>query len=167
VTLKRRINYILFRLRPRSVLRYFKKDLKLRETPAITLALSFGIGAFFSVCPTWGYQAALAGMTASVLKLNKIVAMTTTAISVAPLVPLILITSFRIGAFLLGETAPPLSFREFPGWKNLGIYTGQYLLGSLVLAAAVGVTAFFIMWGVLIAGKLILRKKSEENPEEA
>ena len=74
--------------------------------------------------------------------------------------------SFKIGAFLLGETAPDITFRKFPGWKNLGIYTGQYILGSLVLAVLTGLTIFCVMLPVMFILKRILKKEVKQSPEE-
>ena len=157
---------ILYLFHPKSVKRYFEKDLKLREASVINLSLSFSIGAFFSVCPAWGYQAALAGGTAAVFRLNKVAAMAATALSLPPLVPFILLGSFKIGAFLLGETVPPLDFRKFPGWKNLGIYTGQYIIGSFALAVLTGAAVFCVMLPLTFILKRIIRREDTRNREK-
>lgn len=153
----------LWLFHPKTVKNYFAKDLRIKEASIIQLSLSIAIGAFFSVCPTWGYQAFLAGAVAAALKLNKVLAMATTALSIAPLVPVILFGSFQVGAFLLGESAPDISFKKFPGWKNMGIYSGQYILGSIVLAFLVAIATFGIMSVVLLIIRRIVRREDQKK----
>ncbi|MDR1671677.1 MAG: DUF2062 domain-containing protein [Alistipes sp.] len=116
------------------------------------LAAAIGLGGFWGVAPVWGYQMILAGVTAHILKLNKIVAVASSNISIPPMIPVILFGSFATGGLILGR---PLDFSLGDvTFENIGAGLLQYLVGSVTLAVATGGTMWGVSWVLLkIFGK--------------
>ena len=101
------------------------------------IAQSVGLGLFFGVSPLWGYQMITAVATAHLLKLNKVVVLVSSNISIPPMIPFILYGSFATGAFLLGE---PVKFiPDQINFDSLSDSLVQYLAGSVVFAIVIGV----------------------------
>ena len=96
----------------------------------ITAAVMLGV--FMGIVPIWGYQMAAAFLLAHVLKLNKVITLVASNISIPPMIPFILFGSYATGAWILGR---PLDFSvdnmslEFVMNSIL-----QYVLGSIVFA---------------------------------
>lgn len=67
------------------------------------MACSMGWGVFCGIIPLWGYQMIFAFATAHLMRLNKIVAVVFSNVSIPPMIPLILFGSLWTGARLLGE----------------------------------------------------------------
>jgi glycosyltransferase involved in cell wall biosynthesis len=111
------------------------------------VAAAIGLGVFWGIAPVWGYQMILAGVTAHLLRLNKIVTVASSNISIPPMIPFILFGSFAAGGVILGR---PLDFS--PGQITFESIAGslvQYLIGSVALAVTAGVTIWFVSWILL------------------
>ncbi len=123
----------------------------------LRLAASMGYGVFCGIIPIWGYQMIFAGFSSHFLKLNKVIAVLFSNISIAPLIPFILFGSMYFGALALGIDSviqlEGISFETV--WTTLG----QYVIGAFILAAVAGVVAFLISWFLMTVFK---RKPSNE-----
>jgi glycosyltransferase involved in cell wall biosynthesis len=111
------------------------------------LSAAIGLGVFWGIAPVWGYQMILAGVTAHLLRLNKIVAVASSNISIPPMIPLILFGSFATGGVIMGK---PLDFS--PGQITFESIAGslvQYLVGSVALAVAAGVAVWLASYALL------------------
>lgn len=90
------------------------------------------LGIFMGIIPIWGYQMITAFLLAHLLKLNKVITLVASNISIPPMIPFILFGSYATGAWLLDK---PLNFSidamslEFVMSSLL-----QYILGSVVFA---------------------------------
>ena len=123
----------------------------------VRMAAAMGWGIFCGIIPIWGYQMVFAGFTAHFLKLNKIVAVVFSNISIPPMIPFLLYGSMVLGAWALNvENAFSLESISLDSvWQSLG----QYLVGSALLAVASGVLVFAISLLVMVICK---RKKRNE-----
>lgn len=111
------------------------------------LAAAIGLGVFWGIAPVWGYQMILAGVTAHLLRLNKIVAVASSNISIPPMIPLILFGSFAAGGLIMRR---PLDFS--PGQITFESIAGslvQYLAGSVALAVTAGVAVWLVSYVLL------------------
>ena len=141
---------------PLKFFRWFKKEnLKnfIREhiteskESNLRIASALGLGLFFGTSPLWGYQMIAAVAAAHLLKLNKILTLISSNISIPPMIPIILYGSFMLGSLLLGE---PLG--AIPSSLSLDAISGslkQYLVGSIVLASIVGISGFIVSFVIL------------------
>lgn len=106
------------------------------------------LGVFMGIVPVWGYQMALAFLLAHLLKLNKVITLVASNISIPPMIPLILFGSYATGAWLLGRA---LNFSV----ENMSVEfvmnsLVQYVLGSIVFAVACGLAAGLVCYTLLI-----------------
>lgn len=121
---------------------FFDRNVIHSSESNLRMAASMGWGVFCGIIPIWGYQMVFALTTAHILKLNKIVALVFSNVSVPPMIPFILYGSLWIGAFLMGEHVA-VSFDSI-SFESAGRSLVQYLLGSLVLAVASGLVVMLL-----------------------
>lgn len=111
-------------------------------------ALAIGFGVFMGIVPVWGYQIMLAVFLAHVFKLNKVLTVLASNISIPPMVPFILYFSYMTGGWVIGgDTKSTLS--EMTNFSNLGKNLSQYIVGSFCLATFCAVCSVGIAWGFL------------------
>ncbi|MDO5665327.1 MAG: DUF2062 domain-containing protein [Bacteroidia bacterium] len=90
------------------------------------------LGVFMGIVPVWGYQMALAFLLAHLLKLNKVITLVASNISIPPMIPFILFGSYATGAWLLSkELNFSISSISLEFVMNSLV---QYVLGSIVFA---------------------------------
>lgn len=89
------------------------------------------MGIFCGIAPFWGFQTFIVIALAVLFKLNKTLAFIGSNISIPPMIPIIIISSLKVGQWIVGgELLPSEVTEEFI--KNNIL---QYLVGSLVLAS--------------------------------
>jgi len=130
-----------------NIRNFIKKHITESKESNLHIAKSVGLGLFFGISPLWGYQMIAAVAAAHLLKLNKVVVLVASNISIPPMIPFILYGSFAAGAFILGE---PISF--IPSQLNLNSISDslvQYLTGSIAFASVAGIigmiTAYILL----------------------
>lgn len=108
----------------------------------LTIAMSMGWGVFCGVIPFWGYQMIFAAISAHFIKLNKVVAVIFSNISIPPMIPFILYGSMVMGAWILNMdnifTIKTISL------ESVGLSLKQYIVGSFVFAFVLGLIVFMI-----------------------
>lgn len=123
----------------------------------LKMATAMGWGVFCGVIPIWGYQMVFAGLSAHFMKLNKVVAMVFSNISIPPMIPFLLYGSVVLGAWALGlENAFTLDNITI---ESVGESLTQYFVGSVVLATLLGVLVFIVS---LLAMVICKRKPNNE-----
>ncbi len=122
----------------------------------VRMAAAMGWGIFCGIIPIWGYQMVFAGVMAHFLKLNKVVAVVFSNISIPPMIPFILYGSMVAGAWLLNiENIFQINSATF---ESVGQSLTQYLLGSVALATMAGLATFVL--GLLV---MIICKRKNIN----
>ncbi|MDR0892946.1 MAG: DUF2062 domain-containing protein [Mediterranea sp.] len=117
----------------------------------ITAAVMLGV--FMGIVPVWGYQMLLTLFLAHLLRLNKVIAIVAANISIPPLMPFLLYGSYATGCLLLDK---PVSLRlNELSLENVKSVIEQYLVGSIIFAAACSVAAGVIAFLLLT----VCRKK--------
>lgn len=113
----------------------------------VRVAAAMGWGVFCGIIPIWGYQMVFAGVSAHVMRLNKVIAIIFSNVSVPPMIPLILYGSMVTGAWLLGvDNAFELGKVSF---ETVGVALGQYVAGSVALAVTAGAAVFVTALAVM------------------
>lgn len=110
----------------------------------LRVALAVAWGIFWGIMPVWGYQMVLAGITAHLLKLNKVIAVLSSNISIPPAIPFILYGSYVAGGWTLGLPVS-IRFSEI-SFETVGTVLLQYVVGAFILAAVAGLAAFAIFY---------------------
>ncbi len=111
----------------------------------ITAAVMLGI--FMGIVPIWGYQMAAAFLLAHILKLNKVITLVASNISIPPMIPFILFGSYATGAWILSR---PLDFSiSSMSLEFVMNSLFQYVLGSIVFAVVcslvLGLTCYILL----------------------
>jgi len=130
-----------------NIRNFIKKHITESKESNLHIAKSVGLGLFFGISPLWGYQMIAAVAAAHLLKLNKVIVLVASNISIPPMIPFILYGSFAAGAFILGE---PISF--IPTQLNLNSISDslvQYLTGSIAFATVTGIIGMIIAYILL------------------
>lgn len=124
-------------------------------------SLALGFGIFMGIVPIWGFQMLVAAFLAHLLKLNKILVLTASNISVPPIIPFIVYFSFEIGKLVVDQ---PVEFTTemmyylkqqvmdghfYSTLNEFGYSIFQYVLGSLVLGLGLGILVFTLSMLVL------------------
>lgn len=138
-----------------NITTFFRKQVIESRDSNLRLALAMGWGAFCSIIPIWGYQMAFAGITAHLMRLNKVVALAFSQLSIFPCIPFILYGSVWFGALVLNIDNVFL-LKEM-SLETLDLTLRQYLIGSMVLAAIVGVVVGLLSLLVLTLCKRKVR----------
>ncbi|RJE72872.1 DUF2062 domain-containing protein [Reichenbachiella sp. MSK19-1] len=121
----------------------FKKN---KDNPG-RMAFSVGLGLFFGIFPVWGFQMLVAFGIGSIFKLNRMVVLFFSNISVPPMIPLIIFLSFVCGAPFVDD---PVSIEDFRVLTMDSIYDQlrQYVIGSILfsfLAGGLGTLISFLI----------------------
>lgn len=140
-----------------NVKRMTRKYLTQTGESNLRISMAIGLGVFWGIVPVWGYQMILAGVTAYLLKLNKVVAVLSSNISIPPMIPLILYGSYVAGGLVLDR---PVTLRlSEVTLETVGGGVLQYVTGSFVLAVAAAIVA----WG---GGYLVMSICRKEKGDE-
>ena len=104
------------------------------------------------------------------MRLNKVLVLIASNISIPPLVPFIIYFSYRLGGIVLNsdeeltwETLLQLKQQIMEGnfyhtFQELGYSILQYVAGAVVLAAVVGIFVGVVSWLILKISTIIKRK---------
>ena len=123
----------------------------------VKMAASIGLGFFFVVSPFWGYHMILAGVVAHFLKLNKVVAIASSNISLPPLIPFILYGGFAMGNWMFNKPAT-VTLKNVMD-QPIGESLLEYAVGSLTLGLIAALLGFCFSY-------LLLKKFRKIQPEQ-
>ncbi len=134
-----------------------KEQISKHNDSNFKLASAIAFGLFMGIFPVWGFQMILAATVAHFLKLNKIIVLVFSNISIAPMVPVIIYLSYQTGGIVLGNTNDLLSGEKIIALKNtiingefftagneIGYSIYQYLIGSVAFGLVLGIFVGFI-----------------------
>jgi len=127
---------------------FFKEDFLHSSDSPMKIALSVVLGVFFGIAPFWGFQTLIVISLSVVFKLNKVIAFAASNVSIAPLIPVIVIASIKVGSLIFG-TDTHIELDNFV--HNLKLLTNvkEYLVGSFVLATMASLTFGMITYLIL------------------
>jgi len=109
------------------------------------LAGSVGLGLCSGILPIWGFQMLFAGAVASILRLNRIIVLAASNISIPPMIPIIVYLSFRFGALFVSDPVEITAMADL-SIDSIQLQLRQYIIGSFLLAISVGGVGFIITW---------------------
>ena len=118
---------------------------------------SVGFGVFMGIIPIWGFQMLVAVFLSYLLKLNKVIVLISSNISIPPFIPFIIFGSYYFGHFLLG--GEKLVFSSDIDLQNIQSVLKQYIFGSLLFAIFSGIIFFcFTYLSLNLSNKLRIKK---------
>jgi len=134
----------LFLLFGKKRIKKIKQDFISQEGTKLQKSLSIGFGAFMGITPIWGFQMIVAVFFAYLFKLNKVIVLITSNISIPPFIPFILFGSYLCGHLLIG--GEELRFSNTINLDSIQSVMKQYLIGSFVFAIILGAIFFSISY---------------------
>ena len=140
-----------------NIKKFFDKHIIHSSDSNMRMAAAMGWGIFCGIIPIWGYQMVIAGVTAHFMRLNKVVAIVFSNISIPPMIPFILYGSMVMGAWMLGMDN--IFSLENVSFDNVFESLTQYIVGSVSLAAVAGLAVFTISFLTMVVCK---RKRVNE-----
>lgn len=134
-------------LTPDNIHHFIDKHITHSSDSNAKMAAAMGLGVFCGIVPLWGYQMILAGVVAHLLRLNKVVAIVFSNVSIPPMIPFILYGSMVAGSITLGMdnifSLDDISF------ESIGLSLTQYIVGSCTLATVAGVVVWLVAFAVM------------------
>ncbi|MGM9746902.1 MAG: DUF2062 domain-containing protein [Paludibacteraceae bacterium] len=130
-----------------NIKRFVRNNITHSPESNLRMSLAIGWGVCCGILPAWGYQMWIALAVAQVARLNKVLAVVASNISIPPMIPFILFGSYVVGCQLLGNPVS-LLFSEVT-FDSVMVNLWQYVLGACVLAVVAGVCVWLISWAVL------------------
>ena len=139
------------------------------ESPA-KIAFALGFGVFMGIAPIWGFQMLVAAFLAHFMRLNKILVLAASNISLPPVVPFLIYFSYKTGGMIVNnpeeltkETLIHLKQQILEGnfyatFQEFGYSIFQYVVGALVFGLAMGVGVGVISWLILKMHTVIKRR---------
>lgn len=139
----------------KDIFKKLKQETFKPEESTLRKAGSIGFGSFMAFTPIWGLQMVVSIPFAIYFRLNKVLVLLFANLSVAPLLPLIIYSSFKIGGLFIVSNEIDLL-----DWKAYSIDTIQqnvlqYAIGSLILSTIIGFSNFGLSYMIIS----ILRKR--------
>ncbi|MCE7056457.1 DUF2062 domain-containing protein [Algoriphagus sp. AGSA1] len=125
----------------RNIFTQIRREFQRHQDDPIHMAGSVGLGLFFGVFPIWGFQMIAAFFVASLLKLNRVLVLTFSNISLPPLIPVIILSSYFFGSFFVKEKVLIPDFAEIT-METIYLQLHQYLVGAVILSCVLAVVGF-------------------------
>lgn len=130
--------------------RVIKEQIMLHNENPAKISIGIGFGLFMGIAPIWGFQMLVAALLAHFLKLNKIIVLAFSNISLPPVIPIIIYLSYELGGLVMDN---PIEFTTekmyylkdqimqgnfYNTLNEFGYSILQYIIGSLLLGLLVG-----------------------------
>lgn len=115
---------------------------------AVVLSFSVAVGILVGVSPFWGWQTMIAVGLSVLFRLNKVITVTASFISIPPVIPFILYLSYMAGGMLLGNQWEGLSTEDIT-FDYVKANLIQYIVGAFLLGIVSGTVAGGITYVVI------------------
>ena len=146
--------------KPNDFRKKFKEQLIKSDQSHLKKSVSIGAGVCVGILPIWGFQLMIIILLSMLLKLNKAMAIIASNISVPPMIPLIVFSSYKMGAFFIPPQKQVLQFSNNINLDSIKSNFAQYLYGSIFLAIISGLSIGILTYTVL---KLNHYKKTKQQ----
>ncbi len=113
------------------------------------IAGGFAVGVFIGITPLFGLHTPLAIASAYIFRLNKITTITGAWLNTPLTVVPVLMASYRLGEFILGQSPQSVSF-EILDWHHLKGYAAALFIGSSIIGLAAALLSYFICYWMVV-----------------
>ena len=144
-------------LKKKSLKQLIKDNILDGKESNLHKSLSIAFGVFMGIIPIWGWQIISSIALAHILKLNKVIVVLASNISILPLMPIILFLSFKTGQYMLG--CKGVEFNTQLTTEAIKQNFFQYLIGSIGFAIIAALFFGFLSYLLLY----LFRKKKLEK----
>ncbi len=113
------------------------------------IAAGFAVGVFIGITPLFGIHTPLAIAAAFIFRLNQLTTITGSWLNTPFTVLPVLMASYRLGEFILGQKPRAVSF-ETLDWHHLKDYATALFIGSSIIGFIAAVICYFICYWLVI-----------------
>lgn len=117
----------------KNVKAFFYREIFHSKDSNTKITFSIMLGIFMGIVPVWGYQMVVAVFLAHFLKLNKVITLVASNISIPPMIPFILYGSYATGCFVTNNPVS-ITFSDI-SFETVKMSLYHYLIGSFIFAA--------------------------------
>jgi glycosyltransferase involved in cell wall biosynthesis len=139
---------ILRKIRKEGFWNIIKKEWKENSENDFKRSFSLGFGLMMGIFPIWGFQMLVAAAFAVLFRLNKIIVLAASNISIPPMIPLIIYGSYYTGSFFMTNNIEHINWDELT-LESININFLQYVVGAVVLSVVVGLLGFVLSYAIL------------------
>ncbi len=138
-----------------------KEQIMLHNENTLKLSSAIGFGVFMGIAPIWGFQMVVAALLAHFFRINKIIVLTFSNISLPPFIPFIIYISYAAGGLVM-DNPQEFSTDTIDYLKNQimngGFYNAlnefgysilQYVIGSLIFGTLLGLAAMGLSYLII------------------
>jgi glycosyltransferase involved in cell wall biosynthesis len=152
------INALLY-IKPRDFFRnakkkgfkkFFLEDILDSDDSNFKKSAAIALGIFIGISPFWGFQTVLLFTFAALFRLNKVIAFLSSNVSFPPFIPLVIYGSLKMGSLFVRSDAPLLLDSSMT-LDDIQKNATQYIVGSLILASVLALSAGLISYLLLTA----------------
>lgn len=137
------------KLNKKSIQEFFQTQITQNKEPSIHITFAVMLGLFMGVAPVWGYQMLIAFGLAHILKLNKVIVLVTSNISIPPVIPIIIFGSFKMGGLFIESNKLNVIYDKGLSLELIKDNIVQYLVGSIAfgisLALVFGIITYILL----------------------
>lgn len=151
------------KINKKNIQAFFRDQIFQSKESNIKITSAIMLGLFMGVAPVWGYQMLIAFALAHLLKLNKVIVLVASNISIPPAIPIIIFASFKAGGLFIESNKLNVIYDSGLSLDLIKDNIVQYLVGSLVFGIILAITLGILSYLML----LIFRKKPELQEELA
>lgn len=113
------------------------------QSPSVKIK-SIMLGVFIGLTPLWGLQTIIVLLLASLLRLNKAIALLCSFISIPPLIPFIIYVSYQLGTVVYtGSLDWNLKVENIKSAADMVERIEYYMVGSCILATLMSIVIGF------------------------
>ncbi|TYA73964.1 DUF2062 domain-containing protein [Seonamhaeicola marinus] len=131
------------RLKKKGIKRFIIEDFLGSTDSPTKKALSVALGVLIGLSPFWGFHTLIVISLAVLFRLNKVIAFTFSNVSLPPFIPFVVLTSFKVGQFVLG-TNYTYSIEEMTQNFEVVKHLKVYIIGSFTFAIVASIVLGFI-----------------------
>jgi glycosyltransferase involved in cell wall biosynthesis len=138
------------RAKKKGFKKFFLEDILESNDSNFTKSASIALGIFIGISPFWGFQTILLFTFAALFRLNKVIAFLSSNVSFPPFIPLVIYGSLKTGSLFISSDAP-LILDSSATLGDIQKNAAQYIVGSLILASVLALSAGLISYLLLSA----------------
>lgn len=138
------------RAKKKGFKKFFLEDILESNDSNFTKSASIALGIFIGISPFWGFQTILLFTFAALFRLNKVIAFLSSNVSFPPFIPLVIYGSLKTGSLFISSDAP-LILDSSATLDDIQKNAAQYIVGSLILASVLALSAGLISYSLLSA----------------
>lgn len=137
-------------LNRKNIKEFFTKHVLNPDETNMRKTVSVMVGVFLGIIPIWGWQIAAAVVISMVFKLNRMMTIVSSNISIPPMIPLVVYGSYLMGGIFIKEDAVKFDYDPGITLEYISRNFLQYLVGSIVLAFAAALILGLITYVLLV-----------------